>query len=175
VRDAFIEPRAERPPRLWVGGGSQLADDKSPELPRFADAVKARVMRGEAWIARPTAPPEAIAADWAVLYAYLEEHGRDPSSYLVAHENFVHLVPTSDRDRALDEQRRAFGRVMSPDRGTEYLEKVYLFGTPDEIVASLQRRIDAGVRYFMLHTMTPDPRQLEDWIEHLIEPLEFPA
>lgn len=175
AKDAFIEPRAERPPRLWVGGGSQLADENSPELPRFAESVKARVMRGEAWIARPTAPPEAIAADWAELREYLRGHGRDPSSYLAAHENFVHLVLTDDRDRALDEQRRTFQRVMSPDRGSEYLEKVYLFGTPDEIVDALQRRIDAGVEYFMLHTMTPDPRQLEDWIEHLIEPLGFPA
>lgn len=175
VEDAFIEPRTAQPPRLWVGGGSQLADDRSPELPRFAESVKARVLRGEAWIARPTAPPEAIAADWAELSTYLREHGRDPSDHLAAHENFVHLALTEDRERALETQRRAFQRVMSPDRGADYLEKVYLFGTPDEIVEGLQRRIDAGVRYFMLHTMTPDPAQLEDWIEHIIEPLEFPA
>jgi alkanesulfonate monooxygenase SsuD/methylene tetrahydromethanopterin reductase-like flavin-dependent oxidoreductase (luciferase family) len=86
----------------------------------------------------------------------------------------VHIVLTDDRERALTEQREAFGRVMSGDRGSEYLEKVYLFGTPDEIVEKLQARIDAGIRYFMLHTMTPDPRQLEDWVTHLIEPLEFP-
>ena len=53
---------------------------------------------------------------------------------------------------------------MSEARGDEYLESVYLFGTPDEIVAKLQARVDAGVRYFVLHTMTPDPRQLEDWL-----------
>ena len=41
---------------------------------------------------------------------------------------------------------------------------VYLFGTPDEIVASLQARVDAGVEQFILHTMTPDPRQLHDWV-----------
>jgi probable F420-dependent oxidoreductase len=174
VRDAFIEPRTERPPALWVGGGSQLADEQSPELPRFAEAVKARVARGQGWIARPTAPPEAIASDWAELREYLLEHGHDPADLVPAHENFVHLVLTDDRQRALDEQRVAFGRVMSPDRGSEYLEKVYLFGTPDEIVEKLQVRIDAGVRYFMLHTMTPDPAQLTDWIIHLIEPLEFP-
>ena len=46
---------------------------------------------------------------------------------------------------------------MSDARGPEYLEKVYLFGTPDDIVESLQKRIDAGVQRFMLHTMTPTP------------------
>jgi probable F420-dependent oxidoreductase len=175
VRDAFIEPRSDNPPTLWVGGGSQLADEQSPEAPRFADAVKARVMRGQGWIARPTAPPEAIAQDWKELSAFIGEHGGDPGDYVPAHENFVHIVLTDDRERALTEQREAFGRVMSGDRGSEYLEKVYLFGTPDEIVEKLQARIDAGIRYFMLHTMTPDPAQLTDWISHLIEPLEFPA
>jgi alkanesulfonate monooxygenase SsuD/methylene tetrahydromethanopterin reductase-like flavin-dependent oxidoreductase (luciferase family) len=174
VRDAFIEPRSHRPPALWIGGGSQLADEQSPELPRFAEGVKARVARGQGWIARPTAPPEAIASDWAELGDYLRAHGRQPDDIVPAHENFVHLVLTDDRDRALAEQRAAFATVMSPDRGSDYLEKVYLFGTPDEIVGKLQQRIDAGIRYFMLHTMTPDPAQLEDWIEHLIEPLSFP-
>jgi probable F420-dependent oxidoreductase len=174
VHDAFIEPRSRRPPKLWVGGGSQLADEQSPEPPRFAEAVKARVARGQGWIARPTAPPDAIARDWVELTDYLAEHGHDPQAYVPAHENFVHLVLSEDRDRALAEQREVFAGVMSPDRGSEYLEKVYLFGTPDEIVDKLQQRIDAGVRYFMLHTMTPDPKQLEDWIEHLIEPLSFP-
>ena len=46
---------------------------------------------------------------------------------------------------------------MSSERGPKYLETVYLFGTPDEIIASLQARVDAGVEYFFLHTMTPDP------------------
>ena len=50
---------------------------------------------------------------------------------------------------------------MSAERGPEYLETVYLFGTPDEVIASLQARVDAGVEYFMLHTMTPDPAQLQ--------------
>ena len=50
---------------------------------------------------------------------------------------------------------------MSGERGPDYLESVYLFGTPDEIVASLQARVDAGVEQFILHTMTPDPAQLQ--------------
>lgn len=174
AKEAFIEPLPNTPPTLWVGGGSQLADERSPELPRFAESVKARVLRGEGWIARPTAPPDAIERDWQELSEYLREHGRDPEDVVPAHENFVHLVLTEDRDQALAQQREVFGRVMSEDRGQAYLEKVYLFGTPDEIVQKLQARIDAGIRYIMLHTMTPDPAQLTDWIEHLLQPLRFP-
>jgi alkanesulfonate monooxygenase SsuD/methylene tetrahydromethanopterin reductase-like flavin-dependent oxidoreductase (luciferase family) len=64
--------------------------------------------------------------------------------------------------------------VMSEARGPDYLESVYLFGTPDEIVASLQARVDAGVRYIMLHTMTPDARQLDDWVREVVPNVVFP-
>jgi alkanesulfonate monooxygenase SsuD/methylene tetrahydromethanopterin reductase-like flavin-dependent oxidoreductase (luciferase family) len=63
---------------------------------------------------------------------------------------------------------------MSEARGPAYLEKVYLFGTPDEIVESLQARIDAGVQRFMLHTLTPDPAQLDLWATEIVPHVRFP-
>ena len=160
VDDVFIEPRTSPRPLLWIGGGSQLADPKSPDLPKFVDSVKARTVRADGWIPRPTCPPADIARDWAELRSRSARPARDPSDCLVAHENFVHVVPTNDPAKAREEQHRAFLKVMSSERGPAYLESVYLFGTPDEIVASLQARVDAGVEYFFLHTMTPDPDQL---------------
>jgi len=175
VDDVVIEPKASRRPEIWIGGGSQLADPKSPDLPRFVEAVKARTMRTDGWIPRPTCPPDDIARDWVELQAYYREHGRDPHECFVAHENFVHVVLTNDPVKAREEQHRAFLEVMSSERGEQYLESVYLFGTPDEIVASLQARVDAGVEYFMLHTMTPDPAQLRTWVDEIIPNVTFPA
>ena len=99
---------------------------------------------------------------------------RTRATCLVAHENFLHLVLTDDPAKAREEQHRAFLKVMSSERGPKYLESVYLFGTPDEIVASLQARVDAGVEYFFLHTMTPDPDQLQLWVDHIIPNVTFP-
>jgi probable F420-dependent oxidoreductase len=175
VDDLFIEPLSSHRPEIWIGGGSQLADPKSPDLPKFVESVKARVLRTDGWIPRPTCPPAEIANDWRQLQDYYREHGRDPRDCVVAHENFMHLVLTNDPAKAREEQHRAFLKVMSNERGPQYLETVYLFGTPDEIVASLQARVDAGVEYFVLHTMTPDPRQLQDWIDHVIPNVKFPA
>jgi probable F420-dependent oxidoreductase len=175
IDDVFIEPIAWQRPEIWIGGGSQLADPKSPDLPRFVESVKARVLRTEGWIPRPTCPPDDIARDWVELQAYYREHGRDPDECVVAHENFLHLVLTNDPAKAREEQHRAFLKVMSPERGERYLESVYLFGTPDEVVASLQARIDAGVEYFALHTMTPDPAQLQNWVDEIIPNLTFPS
>lgn len=174
IEDVVIEPNLDTRPEVWIGGGSQLADPGSPDLPRFVDAVKKRILRTDGWIPRPTCPPEEIANDWAELQTYLTENGRDPSTLTIAHENFVHLVLTNDPEKARAEQHEAMLRVMSNARGPEYLEKVYLFGTPDEIVESLQARIDAGVQRLMLHTMTPDPGQLEHWVTELIDHVEFP-
>ena len=174
VEDVSIEPRTERRPELWIGGGSQLADDASPDLPRFAPAVKRRCLRGEGWIPRPTCPPPDIARDWEELSQFLSDHGRDPARFTVAHENFMHYVPTSDPAEARRQQHEAFLKVMSGVRGPGYLESVYLFGTPDEIVASLQARVDAGVEYFMLHTMTPDVGQLDAWVRDIIPHVRFP-
>ena len=148
---------------------------KSPDLPRFVESVKARVLRSDGWIPRPTCPPDDIARDWGELQAYYREHGRDPRDCFVAHENFLHLVLTNDPVKAREEQHRAFLKVMSSERGEHYLESVYLFGTPDEIIASLQARVDAGVEYFVLHTMTPDPAQLRHWVDEIIPAVTFPA
>jgi alkanesulfonate monooxygenase SsuD/methylene tetrahydromethanopterin reductase-like flavin-dependent oxidoreductase (luciferase family) len=104
----------------------------------------------------------------------MREADRDPADCLVAHENFVHVVMTDDPVKAREEQHEAFLKVMSNERGPAYLESVYLFGTPDEIVASLQARVDAGVEYFFLHTMTPDPAQLRLWVDEIIPRVVFP-
>ncbi len=175
VDDLYIEPRSSQRPEIWIGGGSQLADPNSPDLPKFVEAVKARVLRTDGWIPRPTCPPTEIASDWRQLQDYYRAHGRDPDECVVAHENFVHVVMTNDPQKAREEQHRAFLKVMSNERGPDYLETVYLFGTPTEIVASLQARVDAGVEYFVLHTMTPDPAQLQGWIDEIIPNVKFPA
>jgi probable F420-dependent oxidoreductase len=175
IDDVTIDPRPATLPPVWIGGGSQLASDKSPEPPRFAESVMARVARSDGWIPRPTSPPDQIASDWQALSAYLRDHGRDPRDIAVVHENFLHYVPSGNRESVLREQHAAYARVMSEARGDDYLESVYLFGTPDEIVAKLQARVDAGVQYFVLHTMTPDPAQLELWLRDVIPNVRFPA
>ncbi len=174
IEDVLIEPLPSQRPEIWIGGGSQLADTGSPDLSRFVEAVKERILRTEGWIPRPTCPPDDIARDWEELQAYLEDNGRDPAELVVAHENFMHFVATDDPAKAREEQHRAFLRVMSEARGPAYLEQVYLFGTPDEIVASLQARVDAGVQRFMLHTMTPDLDQLDQWATEIVPHVRFP-
>ncbi|HXF56102.1 MAG TPA: TIGR03619 family F420-dependent LLM class oxidoreductase [Actinomycetota bacterium] len=168
LRNVSIEPVPRRPVRVWVAGGRQLPHPSSPEPPVLSPAVLARIAEADGWIARPTAAPAQIRQDREEILAYLEAHGRDPSTLTVAHENFLHLVPTADPARARDEQRRVFKAVMGEGRPLEYLEQVYLTGSVEEIVQQLHERLAAGVQYLMLHTLVPSVDQLELWAEHLL-------
>lgn len=56
ITDVLIEPLPAKRPEIWIGGGSQLADAGSPDLPRLVDAVKERILKTEGWIPRPTCP-----------------------------------------------------------------------------------------------------------------------
>ena len=70
----------------------------------------------------------------------------------------------------LAEQRERMYAVVSDERPWDYIRAVYLTGAIDEIQQRVQDRIDSGVQYLVLHTMTSDLRQLELFAEHILEP-----
>jgi probable F420-dependent oxidoreductase len=164
-----VEPHLDPPPPVWVAGGSQLAHETSPEKPEIHPNVLRRIVAGDAWIARPTAPPELIAADLAVIAAARAEAGKT-NPFVVAHENLLWIEERGSRDAVIAEQQRRFAGVVSGERPWEYFEAVYMPGTIDEIQRKVQARIDAGVEYLMLHTLTPDLEQLDLIARHIVEP-----
>lgn len=168
--DVSIEPHVERPP-FWVAGGSQVAREESPEKPRLHDRVLKRILRGDGWMTRPTALPEQISADWNEIRRAVEARPGERKEFVVSHENFCHVVDTTDRDKAIAVQRDAYSRIMSSHRPFEYFQQVYLTGTPDDIVDRLVDRAKAGVEYFMLHPLVSDPQQLDLWWELIVKPV----
>lgn len=168
---ATVEP-LETPPPVWVAGGRQLAHAASPERPVMAPTVLRRICRWNGWIARPTATPEQIAEDLAEIDGELERQGtsRPERGFTVAHENFCWLSEHASRADAVAEQRERLYAVVSDERPWDYIEAVYLTGTIDDVQRRVQERVDVGVEYLVLHTMTPDLRQLELFAEHVLEP-----
>lgn len=173
LSDVEIGPAMRSPLRLWSAGGRQLPHAASPERPVMAPAVLRRIVASDGWIARPTSLPSQIGEDLAEIRPALEAAGRDPGSLTIAHENFLHLVPTGDRARALAGQRQAYAEIMGTSRPFEYFEQVYLTGTPAEIVDKLRARIAIGVEYLILHTLQPSASQLDLWAEHVLPHLEI--
>jgi probable F420-dependent oxidoreductase len=172
LRDVAVGPAMRSPLCLWSAGGRQLPHAASPERPVLAPAVLRRIVASDGWIARPTSLPSQIEEDLAEIRPALEAAGRDLDTFTVAHENFLHLVPTENREKAVTEQRRIYSTIMGGSRPFEYFEQVYLTGTPSEIVEKLQARIAIGIEYLILHTLQPSTAQLDLWAEHLFPHLE---
>jgi alkanesulfonate monooxygenase len=171
IEDVSIDPRPAVRPPFWIAGGSQFAHEASPETPVLVDPVLRRIERGDGWVARPTALPEQIREDWARIEPAIRARERGWDGFVVSHENFVHVVDTDDREKALEAQRAVYTALMGTERPFEYFEAVYLTGTPAEIVDRLAARVAAGVRYLMLHPLVADPSQLELWWNLIVKPL----
>jgi probable F420-dependent oxidoreductase len=163
-----VEPHAVPRPEVWAAGGSQLVHPSSPEPSRLHPRVLDRITRSDGWIARPTCPPELIAADLAKIRS---ARGNRPLT--VAHENFTWIEERGSADEVRAIQQARFGRVLSDERPWEYFEAVYLPGTIDAIQTKVQARIDVGVHELMLHTFTADLAQLELMAKHVLEPFRY--
>jgi probable F420-dependent oxidoreductase len=160
-----VEPHPQSPPPVWVAGGSQLDHEASPEPSVLHPNVVRRIAAADGWIARPTCPPARIAADRIEI-----EAARRGRPLTVAHENFVWIEARGTEDEVRAAQQRRFGAVLSDRRPWEYIDSVYLPGTIDTIQAKVQARVDAGVDYLMLHTLTADLGQLDLIARHIVAP-----
>ncbi len=175
LNEVSVGPPMPHPVTVWVGGGRQLPHAKSPEAPRLAPAVLRRIVDADGWIARPTATHDQIREDLNDIVAALDSCGKAVDRCTVAHENFLHLVPTDDPAVARREQKHFFTQVMGEQRPFEYFESVYLTGTEREVIEKLQSRRSAGVTQFMLHTLESSTDQLELWSKVILPEFGVPA
>ena len=164
-----VEPHLDPLPPLWAAGGSQLRHETSPEAATMNPNVLRRIARADGWIARPTCPPELIAADLQLISAARAGTGQT-GPFTIAHENFTWIEEGGSVDDVRDVQQARFAEIVSDERPWEYIDAVYMSGTIDQIQAKIQARIDAGVEYLMLHTLTADRAQLELIAKHVIRP-----
>ena len=171
LQEVAIEP-APVPLPVWIGGGSQAADERSVEQPRLAPQVARRIARADGWFTRPSAPPEEIAGDWQQLQPYLAEAGRAPARLVIAHGQWLHLTEETRHDRAVEIQHAAAAQIASDYRPRALLERYYLYGTLDEVVELCRLRTSIGVEHLILHPYTDDPAQLELWGRELLPRLQ---
>ena len=163
-----IEPRLPRFPELWVGGGSKIQTSLSPDKPYIVPTVLDRIAGADGWLARAAGSQQMVKDDVRAIRAHLGKIGRDPNSLRYGHLNFVHLVDTNDRERALALQRPIFERVMGTHRSFENLQQSYFLGTTREIVARIRDLEAAGVQDMVLATCDYDLEQLERFASEIV-------
>ncbi|MBI2370166.1 MAG: TIGR03619 family F420-dependent LLM class oxidoreductase [Deltaproteobacteria bacterium] len=164
-----IDPMPPECPPIWVAGGS-LTHADAPDKPYIAKSVLRRIMKADAWIGRSSgSDKDSVMKDWEEVKAHARAAGRDPKSILYAHTQFVHIVDTHDREKALREQVPAFEAIMGRTRSLEDLMASYLIGSLDDICGRIEELRRSGLQYLMVNPMTDDPKQLDLIKQHLMD------
>ncbi|MET0318229.1 MAG: TIGR03619 family F420-dependent LLM class oxidoreductase [Rhodococcus fascians] len=171
LENVHVEP-SPTPLPVWVGGGSQVSGEQSVEKPVLHPRVRDRIVNSDGWFSRPSAQPAQVADDWKLVAHALEDAGRNPDEMIIAHGQWLHLTEEDTPRAARRIQHRFAAEVLGDGRDEELLERSYMFGTLDEVVAQVQARVDVGVEHLIIHPYTDDPAQLELWGSELLPRLK---
>lgn len=145
----FYPKPVQKPPPIWFGGSGKKTLDA---VARHADV----------W--SPAAPhynavsPEVYAEGLRTVRKKALEYGRDPDSILPA--VLLNTSVATTRELAWERAKAQQLRSDWKDIPLEAMQEsgVLAVGTPDDVVAHLQRYIDAGARYI---TVCPVPMTTE--------------
>lgn len=164
VTDLTIEPHLDRPPRILAGGTGVPDEDGSRTV---AEKVMERIAGVDGWIAGPWSP-EAAAADWADIDAYLNAKGETPAAYDRVIMTFTHLYPNLETSEARTRQRSLVDRFSH----WGYAKDNYTLGSIEDIIARLREYEAIGFDEVILSPITSDlhalDQQLEHWADHLL-------
>ncbi|MBB5167530.1 LLM class flavin-dependent oxidoreductase [Mycobacterium sp. AZCC_0083] len=164
-----LQPTMPAPP-IWVAGGAATTADAGART--MPNAVLQRIIKSDGWLSGSSGRSlEGVRSDWATIREAAERAGRDPSEITFGHTQFVHVVPTGKRDSIVEEQLRAFGRMMWSGRDPDELQAAYLFGTVDEIRDRLAVIREAGVECLVLTPVSTEQDQLRLIADELLPAL----
>lgn len=141
VHDARVQPapvQAPRVPMLIAGAGERVT---LRQVAQFADASNF----GPNPHTGNVPDPDAVRAKFAVLDAHCMRLHRPPSSVLRTH--WSPPVVLAETPRALRRKRNAITAAE-----WQFYGEHMLVGTPEDAILHFQRLIDAGLRYFIVHT-----------------------
>ena len=156
--DVSIAPRPGWRIPFYIGGGSRLPDAGSEnDVAQLSPSVLNRITRYEGWLAPCAGNEQATLDD----LAQVQEAVDDPASFGFAHVQWVHLVDTDDRERALDEQIPAFRQTMGSWHSREHLQRTYLTGSMSDIRARLRELHAAGFDHVILGPVVRNLDQIE--------------
>lgn len=156
--EVSVAPRPDWRIPFYIGGGSRLPDAGSEhDVPRLTPSVLNRITRYEGWLAPCAGSERTTLDDLAQVQAVVD----DVTSFGFTHVQWVHLVDTDDRDRALHEQIPALQAFMGSWHSSEHLQQTYLTGSVGDIRARLQRLHAAGFDHIVVGPVVRDLAQIE--------------
>ncbi len=160
-KDVTIDPRPPKLPDIWVSGGSRVPDPGEHDVPVIAKTVQDRIVKAGHWLSRCSGTQEWVKRDWGQLQAHAKTMGKDPKSLVFGHCNFIHISENPNNDKAVEEARQPFIRVMGTHRSWEHLQECYMAGSIDRLNARIADLVGAGLQYIVLGPVTDDPKQFD--------------
>ena len=155
IEDAINVPPGAQQPHIpmWIGGSGER--------------VTLRLVAKFGAAANIGGPPEVIRHKLEVLRRHCEDVGRDYDQIIRSTNQLVHLLQPGENP---EDATVAW-------RGGQSLEKYreeYLVGRPDEVVAGLQAKIDAGINYLILYLQGTgyDPSLVEQLAREVVPHLQ---
>jgi alkanesulfonate monooxygenase SsuD/methylene tetrahydromethanopterin reductase-like flavin-dependent oxidoreductase (luciferase family) len=159
---ATIQPRPAWRVPVYVGGGTRLPDAGSGhDVAYLAGSVLRRIVAWDGWIAPCAGDEAATLRDLQAVDQALALAGRGADRFRRVHVQWVHLVDTDDRERALREQLPAFRRTMGDRHGDQHLQRTYLTGSLEDVRGRLRRCAEAGFDEVVLGPVRRDLGQVE--------------
>lgn len=159
--DVTIAPRPSEAIPFVVGGGSRTAAAGSAlDRPELAPSVLERILRWDGWLA-------PCSGDEALTYRDLDRvrsgilTRRDAKDFRLIHVQWIQVVDTDDRERALQEQLPLFRALMGEQHTDQHFIETYLVGSRQEIRDRVARLKARGFHELIVGPVTHDPRQVD--------------
>ena len=113
--DLTIDPIPDEPLHVWPSGGAAwYVEGVGPDEASLVEPVIQRILRFGAWCVSSTASPVKAAADRKRIEDYAADQGLSEPDLYVSHANFIHVVPTDDRQAAYEVQAPLLEHSQDP-------------------------------------------------------------
>ena len=166
----LVPKPVQRPhPPIWLAGGTvppgtsgHITTSQGYTADRSIQRA-ARLGAGfmTAYRSCPGLDMSQLVASWERVCAEARAAGRDPATIRFAHQDHLHIDLDATPDRLRDVLRR-----FSHNTDAE-TAPIYLMGRPAELIPRFQARIDAGVEELTFNLLSPDPRQLDLFMQEI--------
>ncbi len=153
IHKPINEPKGARAPHpsLWIGGGGEQVTLKL--VAQYGDACN---IGGD---------PTTIRNKLAILRGHCETVGRDYDEIIKSTSiNAFPLRPGEDAETATEPTQRAIGATLAD------LRNQAIIGTPDEVAAEVQAKLDAGANYIIFNVgqVAYDPERIQYLADEVI-------
>ena len=147
-----MEPKpAQKPhPPIWFGG-------------HHPSALRRAVRQGDGWMGAGSSSTEHFKERAGLLRTYLEEQGRDPSTFVISKR--VYIAVDDDEQRAERRLQQWFGRRY---KNEALASQVSVWGSSARCVEGLSQVVRAGAQLLVLNPVFDEMEHLRWMAEEVV-------